>query len=351
MLAGLLAISLILGGLEAAVRLWGSGRYEPYPMDHAPATDPMFVHDPDLYWRALPNFRQEGHPFSTNSLGLRDDEFPAPGGGQRLAVLCLGDSSTWGDGVQAREAYPGLLERALQKDVRAAGKRVEVLNAGVPGYSAWQILRQQRQLMARFRFDVVTIAALNSDMMPARRTDRAYALEGVFGAVFRVAYSSELFRFTRSWLTRAQGEPVGYEANFLPRVPARPDYHELLGQMVALARERKAAVVLVEPFPICRHAHCKELERQMGPISPAMEAMSARMHQVAAGYHEAMRAVSREQGIPLADMPAALRGQATPWLHYADSIHPNTRGHRLMARVLAARVRSLLEAGHRATSR
>src|SRR5438067_11252919 len=48
-------------------------------------------------------------------------------------VLALGDSVTFGEGLEAEEACPALLAREL---AARAGARYEVLNAGVEGYNA-----------------------------------------------------------------------------------------------------------------------------------------------------------------------------------------------------------------------
>jgi lysophospholipase L1-like esterase len=73
----------------------------------------------------------------TNSQGMRDHE-PLPAdtrGLVRLAVL--GDSFSFGLGVPVEDAYPEVLERALNSSA-PAGRRFDVLNFSVPGYSSRQ---------------------------------------------------------------------------------------------------------------------------------------------------------------------------------------------------------------------
>jgi lysophospholipase L1-like esterase len=66
----------------------------------------------------------------TNRLGLREVEI-GPKSTGTTRVLVLGDSYTFGYGVEAGEAYPQVLG-AL---VREAALPVEVINAGIPSYS------------------------------------------------------------------------------------------------------------------------------------------------------------------------------------------------------------------------
>jgi lysophospholipase L1-like esterase len=56
---------------------------------------------------------------------------------RRFRVLALGDSCTFGLGVEDDATWPAQLERAL----RTQGIDAEVVNAGVPGYSAFQGMR------------------------------------------------------------------------------------------------------------------------------------------------------------------------------------------------------------------
>jgi lysophospholipase L1-like esterase len=68
----------------------------------------------------------------TNALGLRDERALVPKSAGTLRVLALGDSMTFGLGVEREEAWPAVLERSLSKKI--APRPVEVVNAGV---SCW----------------------------------------------------------------------------------------------------------------------------------------------------------------------------------------------------------------------
>lgn len=94
-----------------------------------------------------------------NSVGLRDDEV-----GEKLKdtlrVLALGDSFTWGFGVESDESWVSLLDRSL----REHGKAVEVVNGGVPSYSPMlEYLYLENHGMA-LEPDVVLVAFDMSDL-------------------------------------------------------------------------------------------------------------------------------------------------------------------------------------------
>jgi lysophospholipase L1-like esterase len=70
-----------------------------------------------------------------------------------LRVIALGDSWTFGVGVEAEETWPSQLEKALA----AKGRTVEVLNTGVSGYETYhEALRYRREFRA-FEHDVVVV--------------------------------------------------------------------------------------------------------------------------------------------------------------------------------------------------
>ena len=97
----------------------------------------FYKYDRFLGWKNKP--LSEGYftmPDSTtfvkiNSKGLRDKEYQYDKQRGVFRILVLGDSFTWGYGVELKEIFTERLENML-------GKNVEVLNAGVTGYGTDQ---------------------------------------------------------------------------------------------------------------------------------------------------------------------------------------------------------------------
>ena len=52
-----------------------------------------------------------------------------------ITILCVGDSHTYGTGMEAAKSYPGRLQAELD-DV--APGRFRVVNRGVPGFTTWE---------------------------------------------------------------------------------------------------------------------------------------------------------------------------------------------------------------------
>jgi lysophospholipase L1-like esterase len=77
-------------------------------------------------------------------------------------ILCLGDSLTWGYHVSAEESYPAKLQRRYAE----AQAPVEVLNAGVIGYSTFQEVRLFERLL-ELSPDIVLVNLCSNDWLPS----------------------------------------------------------------------------------------------------------------------------------------------------------------------------------------
>jgi lysophospholipase L1-like esterase len=101
----------------------------------------LFESDPELFWRFKPNQTVPsglGPLFGriSNGQGLREhqDIGARPAGETR--ILFLGDSCTFGYLLPERHTYVALSEARLRR--QPPGRNIECINAGVPGYTAFQ---------------------------------------------------------------------------------------------------------------------------------------------------------------------------------------------------------------------
>lgn len=148
-----LALALLEGASRIVVQLAPNARWE-YRCRMAaalgfPALNDIFVADQTLFWRVKPNLNKhllfgrfaDAQPLrfrvSTDGRGFR--AMPAVGS-PRHRVLLLGDSCTFGLGVEDDQTFAALLQNRLEG--------VQCINAGVPGYTAYQgrVLLEQLQL-------------------------------------------------------------------------------------------------------------------------------------------------------------------------------------------------------------
>ncbi len=96
--------------------------------------------DFELHHSLIPNSRGRSVtkewdvPYSINSLGLRDKEYPVRKDKGAYRILVIGDSFAEGYGVKAEDSFAKVLERKLNGSL-PGGREYEVINCGVASYS------------------------------------------------------------------------------------------------------------------------------------------------------------------------------------------------------------------------
>ena len=91
-----------------------------------------------------------------NSRGMRDREFSTVKPDGTFRIACIGDSVTYGFGIDpSTNSYPKRLETLLNTFCSNSQTRFEVLNFGVPGYDAAEIVETAKQKVLPFQPDLV----------------------------------------------------------------------------------------------------------------------------------------------------------------------------------------------------
>ncbi len=213
----------------------------------------ILENDPELFWRLAPGatLPDDAYPFRgriANAQHLREDHeiaLPKPPG--QLRILFLGDSCTFGFGLQRSETFAEVIEQALRDHF--PGAAVECVNAGVPGYSLYQGLRFLETRGAELGADLVV---LNFGWNDGSEWDGMSDLE-----------HAALLRAVRPprWLAWSSVARMAWGALGASRPPApagdgkkRPrltteEFDDVLHRTLALARTQGAEVlVVVWPF-------------------------------------------------------------------------------------------------------
>lgn len=154
-----LGLSVALGMLEIACRV-----FRPIylgPPDYFPN---FFIADRELGYTMAADFsglyRQDYEmTYTTNSLSLRDREFEKSAPEGVVRILAVGDSWTFGLGVDLPDTWPKQLENAL----RERGIAAEVINAGVSGYSTLTYAKVLKKYYPIFRPQAVIVMTCAND--------------------------------------------------------------------------------------------------------------------------------------------------------------------------------------------
>ena len=276
----------------------------------------------------------------TNAQGWRGGEFSLAKPAGVVRVAALGDSSTFGWGVEEFESYPARLAPALATRLGVAPDRVEVLNLGVPGYSSFQgrVLLERRALA--LAPDLVVWSYLSNDGAMTGESDRETYEQrtGARGALLEALHASRAFETLEAWI-------LVVRRHFAPAPALDPNDagQRNIPSYAAAAENVRAAVRIARAagVPIVLLGECTRGE-------PA----------------QILAATAREMGVPHLDATALL-DEALPdlataerwgdhrlamrkrygdaeleahhgWLAFLpDRCHPNALGHRLVADALA----------------
>jgi lysophospholipase L1-like esterase len=135
------------------------------PVYLAPADyfDAFYVPDAELGYRMRPGFRgtlrQDYEArFEINALGLRDRDY-GPRARDVLRILAVGDSYTFGAGVQLQETFA----KQLQERLVERGLSAEVVNAGTSGYGTLQYAALLRRLIPVYQPDAALVMVTFND--------------------------------------------------------------------------------------------------------------------------------------------------------------------------------------------
>ncbi|MET0552015.1 MAG: GDSL-type esterase/lipase family protein [Vicinamibacteria bacterium] len=331
------AFALLLAAVELSVRTAGA-RLDPLEafvsasqraqFDDARAVR-IFEFDPLLFWRLRPGLHDvvwERTPVTTSGERLRYDR---PLGRKRpgtFRVLCAGDSVTFGFGVpqvsQKRPderhpdwlPYPARLERALRAE--NPGRAVEVAPLAVPGYSTHQGLAWMRRDLAAFQPDLVTVLYGWNDIGLRAQPDAA-SMKADAWSVFSRALLARSQALLRLWVAlHARGGTARARAG-VPRVD-RDGYVANIRAMTEVVRATGAAVVVIGP-----------VYRDRVEYPPEGDWIAER--------RAALRADMAGAGVPYVEVPE-LTEDSWPANQplFLEHIHPNHKGHRLLAERLLA---------------
>lgn len=372
LVAALVPTLVLLAAAEGLAR-W-AGVSDTRPGD-ATSMSGVFTPDPVLGWRLKPGAGLISRPVrpgdpppeggergafseSIGPEGFRDDALVEPRPPGRFRVICLGDSSVFGEGVARAETFPSQLEASLNAS-STDGLSVEVLNAGVPGYSTWQSLEQLSRLADHATFDGIVVYNMNSDLGAAVAiTDDAWFRRRA--PLYRLLWGSAAFRWLDDRLSPPQNLSSSLSIAPNPALGARVtpgQYRENLGRLVDLAADHHAWTVFVVP-PVSQDMDGPGTPRQWQPYVVEDAAAAARLDAALAPflaggplvhrdhYRAAMGLVAWERGVPMVDAPPLFKAawrerpdalRTTDKL-LLDQMHPAPEGDRILAAAIKPHV-------------
>ncbi len=271
-------------------------------------TSRHFERDAETFWRPKPG------RFPFNELGYRGEELPKEKPAGTFRLLAVGDSNTLGNEV----SWVNELGESLRPEAVGA-ERIEVINAGVYGFTSFQGVRRLRPFLD-YDPDVVLISFGGNESTPNTVEDKAYR-PYVPHRIYRIFdHKIAILNFAEYLSVRlAAGEAPAEPPEEVNRVSV-DDYRNDLLEMVDMVRKHGAVPVLMtRPM-----AYDYRAPDSRSPMKP---------------YYHATFEVGSEAGVGVIDVDEM---SSHSWAIFNDHAHFNREGHQLVAGFVAEALASVL---------
>ena len=254
-----------------------------------------YASDSVLFWKLRPN-----KELDVNSDGFRGDvitRHKAPG---TFRILALGDSCTFGWSVRAKESYPQVLQLLLRA---RGGQAYEIVNAGVPGYSSYQVRLLYQDKLQLYSPDVLIVFVGANDVALNMVSDKErYVLPEV--VVDAEAY---LMQYVWSYAFMKYGIMKMMFGHGLTMRVTYEDHLKNLEEIKAAAVGRKIPVYFISP--VWRKAEGGMIKNPMLDETPFID-LYAILEKAMAAEHVKVEELILDDGVHLTPLGHKILAQA-----------------------------------------
>ncbi|MFH1379983.1 MAG: GDSL-type esterase/lipase family protein [bacterium] len=279
-----------------------------YQMENDPHY-PYMEFDPVLFWKLKSNMYVANPLVQTNSLGFRGSEFSLQKDPDTIRIVCYGDSITFGYQLPQGESYVQMLENILKE--KFPSRKIEVINAGVPGYTSRQGLVRYQYYGKELNPDIITVCYGANDVLERYYLSDSEIIKEspVYMKMCSILERIRLFRVVKKLLRFKK--PAANKDVKVHRV-SHLEYADNIERIVRMAKKRKRKIILIMP-PVkifLSRDHFLSIEK----------------------YREHLREIAEKYNISLLIAPE-LTGTALveESEYFLDKVHTNAKGNALMA--------------------
>ena len=270
-----------------------------------------------------------------------------------LRVLALGGSTTWSTALERSQAYPAVLQRLLAQ--AWPGRRVEVMNAGVPWQNSFHSLLRYVGRFSEWKPHVVIVMHAFNDIFQAsegRLTSGAFRTDygHFFGALGnRVNPTDRLANMlgnalsnnwlARTWYSDLSGPVETPALKTVDLMKPLPSFRRNLTRIIHRVRQDGAQIILATQ-PYLYRENMPEEERKnlfydyyykdyavVPSIAEQQSAMDA--------FNAAVRGIARGSNVTLVDLERAVP-KSPEWMY--DDVHYTVAGAQKVAEEFVAQV-------------
>lgn len=304
--------------LEVALRI----TTPPTFLQSSYATAPWIVSDPILGWTNRAGF--ENSEFKINSLGFRGDEVPKPKPEGSIRIVVMGDSGTFG----FWESWPKVIEHdtytdALREHLRSGRHlNVEVINAGVIGYTSANGVRMLMTDILEIEPDIVTVRYTHNDYTDVRNPE-SYIDEPSQPLLRWMLYNLDGWRLVRLGARVVQRVNKNKHEDKRPQVTPS-QFKKNMERFVETARSESIQILFID-YPLSEQnfipwTAVKHYIRTSG--SSHIE----QLRDIHNAYQDTLKSVAEEYGVPLLETAPFFSRHTASFFSRNDIVHPNDKG-------------------------
>ena len=273
------------------------------------AGDNLREPDPILFWKPVAR-----SPY--NSQRFKGPVMVVPKPPDVFRILCYGDSNT--DGPK-EGGWPEALQKMLNQLNSPAGRRYEVVNAGVAGYSSHQGLLRFQQEVKIYQPDLVIVSfGWNDVAVAVGRADHEFQPSWLQAHLLRWLFKSRLYLVLLENIPLRSSSAIDQTLPAEARVPVT-QYLANMERFANLAKQHGASIVfLTRPH--------REPAATLSRLPPWRGNVPS--------YNAALRAWAVEQRFSLLDVEALFDNLGAAY--FSDECHLTKEGHRTLAEALAS---------------
>ncbi|MCP4705178.1 MAG: SGNH/GDSL hydrolase family protein [candidate division Zixibacteria bacterium] len=285
----------------------------------------VFKRDTNLFWKLRPSqvitsrfF--ENNEFKINSFGLRGEEVPKQS--DKIRIVGLGNSCTFGWHTPENEIYLRQLEKLINADTTLP--QVEIINAGVPGYTSFQGQYFFENHISALESDIVLMMFGWNDQWAA--ADNIPDKDQHFPSQFILDIQDfvsrlKIYRLLRKIILLTTEKPLAetiMQENQVYRVTFDDFYSNLNGIIKTAGNNKTQTIILTSPIP--------SLENYYPPGS------KSNMHIFHNNYNNQARSLASNTETALIDVSHEFDNYFDLFDDAKmDPIHFNSKGHLVLA--------------------
>lgn len=295
----------------------------------------------DEAWGLRSGQAPSGRTFRINAQGYRGAAVAIPKPPGEVRIVVLGGSSVFDLYATEGQDWPHLVQERLA----APGRRVVVVNAGVPGHASFDSLARLYAQLWTFDPDFVLVYHAWNDIKYFAELSATSPLIGLYKPHDPSADPFQNYRGTADWLLSSSQLYVKARTRYLLRQyrpglegaargnvgrgsygPMGLEQYRLVTELLVAGTRAIGAVpvLLTEAYLLT-----PETYRQARTLVALSQDELVRAF---ADCAETLRAVARDEQVPLLDLAAILNGRADL---FADHVHTTAAGSAVLAEAVA----------------